>query len=158
MLYFLKMKASTGRSFNMHIIQKVFLVFISTALLFAAGCKSDTRNKEGASSGPIKTGAVDFPGMQLRPGNTNGSFTLVGRIRNRSAQQTITEVTLRITMEDVLATGPTTTVGNTILVLKQEVPPGDSKNFSEKVTFGKLPSPKGRLEWNYSVAGVNVKE
>lgn len=142
----------------MHFIQKIALISISTALLFATGCKSDTRSKEGASSGPIKTGAVDFPGMQLRPGNTSGTFTLVGRVRNRSAQQTITEVTLRLTMEDVLATGSTTTVGNTILVLKQEVPPGDSKNFSEKISFGKLPSPKGRLEWNYSVAGISVKE
>jgi hypothetical protein len=141
----------------MPFIKKTGFILISTALLFTAGCKSDSRSKE-APSGPIKSGAVDFPGMQLRPGEQRGSFTLVGRVRNRSTQQTITEVKLRLTMEDVLATGATTTVGDTIVLLKQEIAPGDSKSFSENVSFGKLPAAKGRLEWNYSVAGVNVKE
>jgi hypothetical protein len=47
----------------MQCIQKVALIFISTALLFANGCESDSRSKEGASSGAIKSSAVDFPGI-----------------------------------------------------------------------------------------------
>ena len=142
----------------MQYIKNGALISIIAVLVFAIGCKSDTRSKESATPGPSKTSVVDFPGMQLRPGSDKASFTLVGRIRNRSSQQTITEVKLRLTMEDVLATGATATVGDALLILKQEVPPVDSKNFSEKVSFGKLPSPKGRLEWNYSVAGINLKE
>ena len=131
---------------------------VAMALLFATGCKSDTRSTDGTSSGPIKSGAVDFPGMQLRPESDGGSFSLVGRVRNRSAQQTVTEVKLRLTMEDVLASGATTTVGETLVTLRHELPPGQSKSFSEKISFGKLPSLKGRLEWNYSITGINVKE
>jgi hypothetical protein len=140
----------------MPFIQKVSLIFLCMVLTFASGCKTDTR-KEG-TPGSIKGNAVDFPGMQLRPGSDKASFTLVGRIRNRSAQQTITEVKLRLTMEDVLDSGATATVGETFLLLKQEVPPGQSKSFSEKVSFKKLPSPRGRHEWSYSITGVSVKE
>ena len=142
----------------MQYIKKGALISIIAVLVFAIGCTSDTRSKGSATPGPGKDSIVDFPGMQLRPSGDKASFTLVGRIRNSSARQTITEVKLRLTMEDVLATGATTTVGDALLILKQEVPPGDSKNFSEKISFGKLPSPKGRLEWNYSVAGINLKE
>ena len=138
-------------------IQKVSFVCLCTVLILAIGCTSDSR-KENAPAAPIKSGVVDFPGMQLRPGNENGSFTLVGRARNRSTQQTVSEIKLRLTMEDVLTSGATTTVGETFVLLQQELPPGESKGFSEKVAFKKLPSPKGRLEWNYSIAEIRVKE
>ena len=141
----------------MPFIQKIFLICLCTVLALAIGCTSDTR-KQGTPATSIKGSVVDFPGMQLRPGSDNGSFTLVGRVRNKSAQQTITEVKLRLTMEDVLTTGATTTVGEAFVLLQQELPPGESKSFSEKVLFKKLPSPKGRHEWNYSIAGVRVKE
>jgi len=136
----------------------VILMLVAIALFFAAGCKSDTRSKDGTSPGSIKRSDVDFPGMQLRPNSDQASFTLVGRIRNRSAQQAVIEVKLRLTMADVLLSGATTTVGDTLVTLRQELPPGESKSFSEKVSFNKLPSPKGRLEWNYSIAGISVKE
>jgi hypothetical protein len=142
----------------MQITQTAARIFIIAVLVFAAGCKSDTRSKEGATPGPIKSSIVDFPGMQLRPGSDKASFTLIGRIRNKSAQQTITEVKLRLTLEDVLVSGATTTVGDTLVIVRQELPPGQSKSFSENVAFEKLPSPKGRHEWNYSIAGITVKE
>ena len=135
----------------------IVIGFVAVALFLSTGCKSDTR-KESATVAPIKNSTVDFPGMQLRPGNENGSFTLVGRARNRSAQQTVSEIKLRLTMEDVLTSGATTTVGEAFVLLQQELPPGESKSFSEKVAFKKLPSPRGRLEWNYSIVGMSVKE
>ena len=118
----------------------------------------DTCCKEGASAVSNKSGVVDFPGMQLRPGVSKESFTLVGSVRNKSTQQTITEVKLRLTMEDVLTTGATTTVGEVFLLLQNEVAPGQSQSFSKDVSFNKLPSPKGRHEWNYSITGIKVKE
>jgi hypothetical protein len=142
----------------MPFIHKAALILISTALLFAAGCKSDTRNKKNTVPSPIKSDAVDFPGMQLRPGSDKESFTLVGRIRNRSAQQTVTGVKLRLTMEDVLATGATTTVGDTMVTLLQQLLPGESKSFSENVSFKKLSSPQGRHEWKYVLTEITEKQ
>src|SRR5512139_2648586 len=69
---------------------------------------------------------IGFPGIQLRPGGDKDSFKLVGRLRNRSTRFTITEVTLKMTMEDVPASGPWTMAGMTTVVLKQDVPPGGS--------------------------------
>jgi hypothetical protein len=95
--------------------------------------------------------------MQMRPGKSESTFTLIGRVRNKSARGTITEVTLRMTMEDVLASGAATTAGEATVVLRKEVPPAESRDFEEKVVFGPLPTPQGRLEWNYSVIEVKAK-
>jgi hypothetical protein len=90
----------------------------------------------------------------MRPGENASTFTLIGRIRNKSPRGTITEVTLKMTMEDVLASGAATTVGETRIRINTEVPPAQSKDFEEKVSFGTLPKARGRHEWNYSVVEV----
>jgi hypothetical protein len=143
----------------MSFIRRVSLILISTFLLFVLGCRTDNLDKERTSTVAIKNSDVDFPGMQLRPGIDKESFTLVGRMRNRSVQHSISEVRLRITMEDVLATGATTTVGDTMVTLQQLLlPPGESKSFSENVLFKNLPSPKGRHEWKYSIVEISEQK
>lgn len=130
-------------------------IFLSAILSLAAlTMLSCSKDRTPVS---IKPADVSFPGMQMRPGKSESTFTLIGRVRNRSARGTITEVTLRMTMEDVLATGAATTVGEATVVLRKEVPPAGSRDFEEKVVFGPLPTPRGRLEWNYSVMEVKGK-
>jgi hypothetical protein len=147
----------TGKAVQRSRYAAIICMLIAIAPFFVSGCTSDSGSKNGTPSGPVKSGSVDFPGMQLRPGSDKASSTLVGRVRNNSPR-TITEIKLRLTMEDVLASGATTTVGDTLVILRQELLPGQSKGFSENVVFGKLPKPKGRHEWNYSIAGITVKE
>jgi hypothetical protein len=60
-------------------------------------------------------------------------------------------------MDDVLVSGAATTVAATNIVMRQTVPPGESRDFEEKVEFGALPKSLGRLEWNYSVVEVKGK-
>ena len=133
-------------------------------LLFAAGVATIaatawyfTSHREGRPAVCIDPSEVGFPGMQLRPAEQAATFTLIGRIKNKSTQATITEVRLRITMEDVLVSGAATTAGETTVALRKEVLPTGSTHFEEKVSFGTLLEPKGRHEWNYSVAEVKGK-
>jgi len=134
-------------------------IFASGIALIAvlAACSKDRSAPVPAVGTEIKPADISFPGLQMRPGGNAASFTVIGRIKNRSAQATLTEVKLRMTMEDVLASGASTTVAETMVTLRQEVPPAQSRDFEEKVEFGRLPRPKGRLEWNYSVAEVKGK-
>jgi hypothetical protein len=137
--------------------RKLFIIALGIGLIISlAACSKD----QGASRPGeivIKPTDVDFPGMQMRPGGDRTSFTLIGRIRNRSAQATLTEVKLRMTMEDVLASGASTSVAETTVIIRQEVPPAQSREFEEKVLFGDLPMPRGRLEWSYSVVELKSK-
>jgi len=136
---------------------KIIPLLVSIALLLSAGCKKADQPKDAPPSQTSIQSEVDFPGMQLRPAKDKSTFTLIGRIRNRSKQRTLNSVTLRMTMEDVLASGATTTLGTATVVIKYTVPPGESDYFEEPVAFGSLPAPKGRQEWNYSVVEIGTK-
>ena len=137
--------------------RKLFLLAAGIALIAALAACSKDKGAAAPAGSVIKPADVTFPGIQMRPSGDKTSFTLIGRVRNRSAQATLTEVTLKMTMEDVLASGASTTVAGTTVTIRQEVPPAQSREFEEKVEFGDLPKPRGRLEWNYSVAGVKGK-
>jgi hypothetical protein len=135
--------------------KRKFLAFLAAMLLILAfGC---SRNDQRAGTIRIDRKEIDFPGMQLRPGKDRTTFKLVGRIRNKSSRSIVTGVTFRFTMEDVLATGASTTVAETIVALHCEVPPLDSRDMAEDVLFKTLPQPRGRHEWNYAVLEVAGK-
>lgn len=138
--------------------RKLLLLAAGIALTAAlAACSKEKAAPAPGTGSVIKQADITFPGMQMRPGVNASTFTLIGRIKNRSAQATVTEVQLKMTMEDVLASGASTTVAATNLVMRQTVPPGESRNFEEKVAFGALPKANGRLEWNYAVVAVKGK-
>jgi len=139
------------------IIDRKMLLFAAGVAAIAAAAWYFTSYREGRPAVSIDPSEVGFPGMQLRPGEQAAMFTLIGRIRNKSTRATITEVRLRITMEDVPVSGAVTTAGETTVVLRKEVPPTGSKYFEEKVSFGALREPKGRHEWNYLVEEVKGK-
>ncbi|MDA8100453.1 MAG: hypothetical protein M0042_12625 [Nitrospiraceae bacterium] len=131
------------------------LMLLSLVLaLSLPACLRDQR--KSASESAVQD--VAFPGLQLRPGKDKNTFTLIGRARNKSEKNSISEIRLQVTMEDVLTTGPATTVAAVPVVLKREIPPRESLDIEEPVIFPPLPQPKGRLEWNYSVMEIQWKQ
>ncbi len=126
-------------------------------LFVSSGCEQGKQPEQHRPAAAISRNDIDFPGLQLRPDLAKASYTLIGRIRNKSKLLTVQEVQLLISMEDVLATGASTTVAETVLVLKTEVPPGQSRDINESITFGKLPLPRGRHEWNFSIREIKAK-
>jgi hypothetical protein len=133
---------------------RILLIVSGLMLTSVVGCDHSNNGKNGAVTAAIKKTDIDFPGMQLRPGADKGSFKAVGRIRNKSEKFTVREIKLRFTMEDVLATGASTTAAATVVVLHYTVPPLESRELQENVVFGRMPAPRGRHEWNYSVMDV----
>ena len=137
-------------------LRQMLLVLMTISLFLSGGCSSDSR--DASSGGSIQKNEVDFPGMQMRKGKDKGSFTAVGRLRNRSKEIPLREAKLNFTMEDVLPSGASTVVAQTVVVMKYDVPAGESRNFEENVSFGKLPAPRGRHEWNFSITEINGKD
>jgi hypothetical protein len=133
--------------------RRILLIMAGLVLIATIGC--DRSGKK--SSTTIQPGEIDFPGMQLRPYADNGSFKAIGRIRNKSEKFTIQQIKLKFLTEDVLTTGASTTVAETVVVLRTTVPPRDSKEFQQDVVFGRMPPPRGRHEWSYSIMEVIVQ-
>jgi hypothetical protein len=142
------MMTNIGRN-SYIVVMMMALVIISTS------CTKD-RN-DNVPAGVILPADVSFPGLQMRPGTDRSTYTIIGRIKNRSSRSTIAEVTLNVWMEDVLESGASTSVAPVALVLRQEVPPLESRSFEETVVFRGLPKPRGRHEWNYALTGVKGK-
>lgn len=128
----------------------VLAVFIALA---AAGCDR-TSGKGPPPQAGLSRGDISFHGMQLRPLG-DGSYRVIGRLTNRSTQHTLHEVTLTFTMEDVAPAGAAAIVASRTVPLRYEVLPEKSAYFQERISFGSLARPKGRYEWNYSIATIN---
>lgn len=135
---------------------RTFIIALTAAgaALGALSCSKEQR--PAAPAAVVMPADLSFPGLQMRPGADRTTYTLIGRVRNGS-KVAVSEVTLNVWMEDVLHTGASTSSASTVIVLRHEVPPGESRSFEEMVVFRDLPKPKGRHEWNYSVAGIRAK-
>ena len=132
----------------------VIAAFFTVVALSVAGC--DRTNEKGSPSETgISRSDIAFLGMQLRRDRGDGSYQAVGRLSNRSRKHALREVVLTFTMEDVAPAGDSTIIASTTLPMRYEVPPGQSAHFRERISFGSLPKPKGRYEWNYSIAAIN---
>lgn len=107
----------------------------------------------------IPVSQLVFENVRLNPDYS--SYKLSGRIKNNSAQFTLTKLVFAITMQD--CTGDVSarncvTIGETNESVYLTVPPGQARDFQDSVYFsGGALKPKGRLEWNYSVSQTMAK-
>lgn len=89
------------------------------------------------------------------------SYKLSGRIKNNSAQFTLTRIVFAITMQDCTGDAPArncVTIGETNESVYLTIPPGQARDFQDSVYFsGGALKPKGRLDWNYSISQTRGK-
>lgn len=102
----------------------------------------------------IKTAEVDLVDLGLRNGYGAGSYTLVGRVRNRSGRYTLNEMRLKLTMKDCGDTNSCEVVGQTEEAIYVNVPPGQARDLNEFVSFTGLGSPRGKHQWDYEIVEI----
>jgi hypothetical protein len=73
-----------------------------------------------------------------------------GRVRNHSQEYTLTELLMRVSMEDC-ADSHCEVINQTDITLKPNVPPGQARDFSEPLYFTSPLAPRGKLELRYTV-------
>lgn len=111
-----------------------------------------------ASKKRITANEVDLIDLRLSPQTySHESFELVGRIRNKSARYTLTDLRLRITVKDCLAANQCETIGESSAWLFISVPSGQSRGIKKSVYFSNLGEPRGLFEWGYMIEQISGK-
>ncbi len=129
----------------------VVLVAIGGLYLFASN-RRDKAEREAAKA-RIRPNEIELVDLAFRNGYS-GSYTLIGRIRNRSTRYTLSEISLRFTMKDCMNSNECETVGQTVDTMYVSVPPGQARDLNEFVSFSGLGTARGEHQWNYEVVEI----
>jgi len=136
--------------------RKVLLIFIGVLALGVFVFYEYQQMEEKESRGRLTRKDVHLTELQLIP-RSPGSYTLVGRLQNGSAQFSIQSLQIRLTLRDCVSENQCETIGETTQHVSLSVPPGQTRGVEERVYFSSLPSLKGNLEWGYAVVEIHAK-
>jgi hypothetical protein len=101
----------------------------------------------------IPIGQVEISGLELNA-STYG-YELIGTIKNKSEEYTLTSVRLKVQMSDSLPSGQSSVIGETISWFIEDVPPGQIREYDDtNVYFSNMPNPQGSLSWHYEIIGT----
>lgn len=99
----------------------------------------------------IPAAAVELADMKITDEARGGQIT--GRVRNHSQEYTLTELQVRISMEDC-ADGHCEVINQTDITLKPHVPPGQARDFREPLYFTSPLAPRGKPVLRYAVVNT----
>lgn len=137
---------------------KALLIIVGILVCVALIWYFKIQQEEEASKKRIPANELELIELGLLPRKySQESFELVGRIRNKSTQYTLTTLRLRITMKDCLSAGPCETVGESSVWVFISVPPGQSREIKDSVYFSNLGNPRGQFQWSYMIEEISAR-
>ena len=105
----------------------------------------------GLSKQRIPLAEVELADMKIIDERRGKQIT--GRVRNHSREYTLTELRVRISMEDC-ADNHCEVINQTEINLKPNVAPEQARDFREPLYFTSPLAPRGKLELHYSVVST----
>lgn len=135
--------------------RKFALVIVGLGAAAGFVIYANEERKEKLALSRIRPAELKFEGVTLKPDYSG--YTLSGRLINGSAQYTLKQVTLKVTMRDCSGESERNCliIGESNEYVHLGVPPGQARDFNELVYFsGGALKPRGRLVWDYSVVEV----
>lgn len=97
----------------------------------------------------ISVSEVELADMRLSDG-ARGAKEISGRIRNHSQNFTLVELRIQASMEDCIKEH-CEVINQTDVTLKPAIPPGQARDFHERIYFKSVPAPRGQVILNYKV-------
>jgi hypothetical protein len=128
--------------------------------------ESRDASEEAASKKRISLNEIELADVELRKENYGSTtYVMTGRVRNRSARYTLSDFTIRITLEDCMSD----TFCDVVLQRNESphaesVPPGQARDFTissiaiSSIGLGSNLRLKGRLRWNYNLVETHGSE
>lgn len=141
---------------------KALLILLGIALAVAAlgvcyliVTERQNRAEREAAKHRITRNEIELADLTLGKDRVSPSgYTLRGRVRNRSANHSLTDLTIRLTMKDCAEPTKCEVVGQTEERIHVTVPPGQARDLYEYVYFSNLGSARGKHEWDYDVVEI----
>ena len=143
-----------------HIFCRIFLL-LAGLIVFGSGCSvqqagnGPAAEQSGAAedvyADQITPADIRLAGVRLGSPNGGELFQVAGRIQNNSPTFTLTELQLKVVLQDCLDTGVCEILAEDIADVRAEVPAGEARDFQVDANFAGMRPPQGRLGWHYAV-------
>jgi hypothetical protein len=127
-----------------------------TLLSTACGVQQKSQTTEETAAAQIAPEEIELAGMRLGVDGTD-AYHVMGQIQNNSPKLTLTEVNVKVSLQDCLETGTCEVLGEQVVAVPTDVPPTQSKEFETHLQFKDLPKAKGTLGWHYVVVATKSK-
>ena len=131
----------------------LILVLAAAVALWLLIAHEEQAAEREAAKARIRESEIELVDLRMGPGY-GSSFNVVGRVRNRSARYTLSELRLKFTMSDCVENRQCEIVGESVESIYLGVPPGQARDLDRSVYFSYIGKPRGKREWTYEVVEV----
>ncbi len=161
-LSFILIAAFAIPRFGMALLGTILVCAMLIGLLFFLGTQNSKRNYVNAPQTTIihlSAKEIDLVDLNLLPESYDkSSFRLTGRVRNKSALYGVTEMHLKLTVQDcVNPPNECETVGEQIKAIYVPIPSLQSRDLNEYVNFFYFAGFKGQPKWIYNLIDVEAR-
>jgi len=132
-------------------------LLVAIAIGYFVEQHSENQRKAEASRHLVSSAEVELFDMGMGP-SYGSTYQLSGRIRNHSAEYTVTGLVLEITLQDCPSSPSCDTIGQTTQrIYSLSVPPGQVRGIAATVYFSNVPPLRGKYAWSYRIAEIEAR-
>jgi len=128
------------------------LAIVGAGYIWYAGWRNDRDLQRRRAL--IPRSAVEIHDARLAP-QRYGGYAVSGRIFNRS-QYELGSATLRIRIMDCNARAACEVVEDRVMVVEEDVPPGQARDFTQPLLLVQPPTIRGTLKWGFEIVGTEA--
>ena len=139
--------------------RKTALGLVVAALIAGASIYHLDEQAQQRAQTRIPASEISLENVTVRQ-TFDSSYELTGTLKNGSSIYRIDGISLKVKLRDCPVGGATQCVaaGEAQPYAAVTVPPGEARNFTATMYFGKgHPPPKGTLAWDYEIESVTAK-
>ena len=141
-------------------MKRISVSILSLVLLLVSGACNVQKNRpagETAGGAQISPDEIELAGMRLGVDGDGETYHVKGQVQNNSQKLTLTELQVKVSLQDCLETGDCQIIGEQVATIPTDVPAGQNKPFEAETKFKDLPKPRGTLGWHYSIVAAKSK-
>lgn len=160
--------AVTSSRFRWFVIVSSLLFVIAGGIwIFSEDRPAETKKSNFVSVPPavLYSGQMEIPAAELivdnvavqKPSAESQYYGISGQIRNNSKSATLTLIKMQLTVSDCRLPSNCTLVGDMTVLIKTEVPPGQTRAFKHIMTRLQGIPARDNLSWKWVVAASHAE-
>ncbi len=130
---------------------------VAIIALYLVNASSENQKKAEAAKHRMSASDLAIQDTTLSSPAGNYSSQLSGRVRNLSPRYTLTNLQMRVVVQDCVD-AICDTVGDETESIYVRVPPGQVRDFGHSFYFPNVARFRGKWQWNYTVQSVSADD